>query len=210
MTTTAQSVKYMQAIYRKYQIFGIACALLTLVTASLAAVSGIQLNHLRKAESKRLEKDTLTSNLASADVQKELKETKLFLKSSQQQLNEEKEKVERLQLMLNALERQLSAAQAKAAFKSDDAPAAPKPEKAPAVSTTPKIRRQSLENAKPAQNSVSTAQEPQSENLDTPRDAKDPAPEAISPSLDPSPAPNESDAPAEPAPGERTQNSSTE
>mgnify|MGYP001203925975 CR=1 FL=1 len=194
MTTTVQSIKYMQAIYRKYQIFAIACALLTIIAASLAAVSGIQLNNLRKADAKKLESATLNNNQANADVQKELKETKLFLKSSQQQLNEEKEKVERMQQMLNALERQLSAAQAKAAFKTDDYQPAPKPDKVPGISATPKIHKQPpSEPTRPAASPAPTKDEPKPDDEHgTGPAAKDPAPEVTSPTLDPSPAPPES------------------
>lgn len=180
--TTVQTVKYMQSIYRKYQIFAIACTVLTLIASSLAALSGIQLNNLRKSQAQNLENQTLTTSQVSADVQKELKETKLFLKSSQQQLNEEKEKVERMQQMLNSLERQLSAAQAKAALKADEAPpAAPNLDNLPPVPATPKVRRPQAPKSKPTPPSTPPDTAPQSGTWD----ATIPAPKAISPSLDP-------------------------
>lgn len=177
MTKILQNVKYMQSIYRKFQIFAIACAIVTLIAAVLAALSGIQLNKLRKAQAKTLENATLTNSQVNVDVQKELKETKLFLKSSQQQLNEEKEKVERLQQMLNGLERQLSAAQAKAALKADEAPVAPKSEKPPAVSATPRVRQQSPSTNKPNPSPIPTVDEPKpSSSANDATDAAIPAP----------------------------------
>jgi hypothetical protein len=184
--TTVQTVKYMQSIYRKYQIFAIACTVLTLIASSLAALSGIQLNNLRKSQAQKLENQTLTTSQVSADVQKELKETKLFLKSSQQQLNEEKEKVERMQQMLNGLERQLSAAQAKAALKADEAPpATPNLDNLPPVPATPKVRRPPAPKSKPTPSSTPPDNAPQSDKVDNTWDATIPAPKAISPSLDP-------------------------
>ena len=197
--TTVQNVKYMQSIFRKYQIFAIVCALLTLITASLAALSGIQLNDLRKSQAKKLENETLTSSQVNADVQKELKETKLFLKSSQQQLNEEKEKVERMQQLLNGLERQLSAAQAKAALKAVEAPpATPKTESSSEVSA-PKVRKHTAPASKPAPTDPS-ASEPQSDKANDASDATIPAPKTIAPSMDPSPTPEEKSAPQETMP----------
>ena len=142
MTSPVQNVKFMQSIYRKYQIFAIICAVLTIFTSFLAALSGIRLNSLRKAQAKELENATLMESQLNADAQKELKEIRLFLKSSQQQLNEEKEKVERLQQLLTGLERQLAAAQAKSNAKADSIPSAPRPEKSPAAQTTPKTNVQ--------------------------------------------------------------------
>ena len=211
--TTVQSVKYMQSIYRKYQIFAIVCAMLTLIAAALAALSGIQLNNLRKSQAQKLENQTLSSSQVNADVQKELKETKLFLKSSQQQLNEEKEKVERMQQMLNGLERQLSAAQAKAASKADEAPPArPKLENSPPVSATPRVRRHSAPTSTPTLPPTPLtppANEPQPDKVDSAWDAIIPAPKAIAPSMDPSsPTPEEKS--ASPETMTRTENSSSE
>jgi hypothetical protein len=189
MTTTVQNVKYMQSIYRKYQIFAIACGLLTLICASLSALSGIQLNNLRIAEANKLQNATLTNSQVNADVQKELKEAKLFLKSSQQQLSEEKEKVERLQQMLNGLERQLSAAQAKNASKAEEAQTAPKTEKSP-TSATPRARKlPPSTDSKPALTPNPDANEAQpSDSVKDDPDAQIPAPKAISPSMDPTPS----------------------
>ena len=180
--TTVQNLKYMQSIYRKYQIFAIVCTLLTLITASLAALTGIQLNDLRRSQTKNLENETLTSSQVNADVQKELKETKLFLRSSQQQLNEEKEKVERMQQMLNALERQLSTAQAKAALKAVEAPPAiPKPEKSPEVSATPRVRKHPDATSKPAPPPTPSANEPPSDKINGSSDTTIPAPSSTTP-----------------------------
>jgi hypothetical protein len=143
MTSPVQNVKYMQSIYRKYQIFAIICAALTVFASFLAALSGIRSNTLRKAQAIESENARFTESQLNADAQKELKEIRLFLKSSQQQLNEEKEKVERLQQLLAGLERQLAAAQAKANAKADSIPPLPRPEKSPAAQTTPKTNMQS-------------------------------------------------------------------
>lgn len=165
MTSPVQNVKYMQSIYRKYQIFAIICAVLTVFASFLAALSGIRLNTLRKAQAKELENTTLMESQLNADAQKELKEIRLFLKSSQQQLNEEKEKVERLQQLLTGLERQLAAAQAKANAKADSIPSSPKPEKPPAAQTTPKTNMQPAQTPKSNPGaSPGTAVQPQSDD----------------------------------------------
>jgi septal ring factor EnvC (AmiA/AmiB activator) len=190
MTSPVQNVKFMQSTYRKYQIFAIICAVLTVFASFLAALSGIRLNSLRKAQAKELENSTLMESQLNADAQKELKEIRLFLKSSQQQLNEEKEKVERLQQLMTGLERQLAAAQAKANAKADSIPPAPRTEKSPAVQTAPKTNVQPTQTPKSNPDaSPGTAVQPPSEGSKDQTDNNPPLKDTPAPTPAASPAP---------------------
>ncbi|MFZ1983405.1 MAG: hypothetical protein WAU91_03270 [Desulfatitalea sp.] len=206
MTSPVQNVKFMQSIYRKYQILAIVCAVLTVFASFLAALSGIRLNTLRKEQSKDLENATLTESQLNADAQKELKETRLFLKSSQQQLNEEKEKVERLQLLLTGLERQLAAAQAKASAKPEPTPSSPRPEKSPAAQTTPKTNAQPTQTPKsnPSAAPVTAVQPPSDDSKDQPgsnaSSPDTPAPAPVAPHAPPGASDPKSDVENSPAP----------
>lgn len=111
MTRPVHTVKYMQTKYRKYQFLAIVCALLTIGASLLAALSGIQIGALRKAQAKAEDSSTSSQEQIAAAAQKELEEVKTDLSQTLRQLASERQIVNSLQEKVTILQRQLEMAQ---------------------------------------------------------------------------------------------------
>lgn len=135
MTRPVHTVKYMQARFKKYQIIAIVCSTITVVAALFAALSGIQVNTLRKAQAAATASVTADQKERSAAAAQLIENLKQQLADSQQQLIAEKENVKNLIGKVTELERQLAGAEAK--LRSQQQSTTPLPSPADSSATEP-------------------------------------------------------------------------
>ena len=106
MTKPVHTVSYMKAVYRKYQIITLVCALLTIAATLFAAVSGIQISDLRKQENKAAEVVPAPAPVQpDFALERELATVKDLLADTQKQLSIERENVRRLGQKIAELEK---------------------------------------------------------------------------------------------------------
>ncbi|MDA8141549.1 MAG: hypothetical protein M0036_23135 [Desulfobacteraceae bacterium] len=133
MTRPEHSIKYMQASFKKYQILAILFALLTAVASLFAALSGMQINALKKAQTDVTMSEKANQKKrddAALQVQESLKQQ---IAAVQEQLNTEKQNNKNLQLKVGDLKNQLDTSEAKL-HACQQKPAVSKPEQmAPAA-----------------------------------------------------------------------------
>jgi len=116
MTRPVHTVKYMQTRYRKYQILAIVCTLVTVAAAILTALSGIQVNALKKNEvqtkkdvAASYEQEAISAKMELNKMKKTLAETQQLLTLEKQKSDNLLQKVSVLQLKIDAIEAAVSA-----------------------------------------------------------------------------------------------------
>ncbi|MBR9981168.1 MAG: hypothetical protein KFF50_09095 [Desulfatitalea sp.] len=211
MTHTVHTIDHIKAGYRKYQTLAILCALVTVTAALFAALSGLQLTQLRDIQPPAAlaspppparEPAPATPDPRIIALEKELHTAGQALSEAQRQLATERDNTRRLMERISGLERQLTAATARALQQVEKTPA-PAPAPAPAPSPAPpKPAPAPVASPVPAQppsvppqpaTEQPPAASPQTTAPDTPlpsEGASPPAPETPAQVIEPTPAPS--------------------
>ena len=192
MTRRTHTVKYMKSRYHKYQLIALSCALFTVAAALLAALSGLQLAELKKADAQKKEKASPSSEeVLNSWMEKEIQNVRAMLTKTQDALAKEKTNSEELQATIDSLKKQLSALSAKA-LSLEKMASKPSPQ-------------QPVQQAAPAPAPV--VKEPPQESAAPPAQAKPsaPAPQPAPANAAPAPVEKPQSAPAAPAPVQQSQ-----
>lgn len=115
MTSSIHPARQIRAKYRKYQILALCCTIITVVAALLAALSGLQLAHLRNEQAESVANAIMSTPapvLPQPDpaLEKELETAVQRLAEAQRQMATERENVRKLMVRITELERQLTQA----------------------------------------------------------------------------------------------------
>ncbi len=211
MTIPIHSVNHVKNTYRKHQIVAASFAVITLVATILAAVSGLQLAHLRKQQQAQIDSAQTSTQPEKAEISQQAMVPNADLDAEKATSQALREKITELEKKLSAATTQLSknnqkkvpkpAQQAKPASVTQPAPV-PKPKatipktvSVPVVKPTvePKTETQPVPTSKPAEKIAPPAPEKESRPL-----APESADKVSSPVTQPAvkPAPQQNTAPA--------------
>jgi hypothetical protein len=167
MTSSVHPVQQIRARYRKYQIIALCCTIITVVAALLAALSGLQLTHLRAEREKAIANMPAPAPIEpilqrDPVLEKELETAVQRLAEAQRQMATERENVRKLMVRIAELERLLVEATNRINQLEKERSAAPPPPRteAPPAATAPAPPKQPQPAAAPAPPSQQTPQPP--------------------------------------------------
>lgn len=206
MTSSIHPVQQIRAKYRKYQIIALCCTIITVTAALLAALSGLQLTHLRTEQEKTIANMPVAAPIepvlqSDPALEKELETAVQRLAEAQRQIATERENVRKLMVRIAELERQLVEATNRINQLEKERSAAPPPPKtqaAPAASA-PAPPKQPQPTVAPASPSEQTIQPPpQTHGVEKPTQTPSPVlPAAVTePAPEQVPSQTESDKPS--------------
>jgi hypothetical protein len=167
MTSSIHPAQQIRARYRKYQVIALCCTIITVVAALLAALSGLQLTHLRAEREKAIANMPAPAPIEpilqrDPVLEKELETAVQRLAEAQRQMATERENVRKLMARIAELERLLIEATNRINQLEKERSAAPPPPKteAPPAASAPAPPKQPQPIAAPAPPSQQTTQPP--------------------------------------------------